>query len=114
MITSAEMSAEATAAGIYGIPDSAANVPGEVPLFLEFLSKHVRRNQIMNVQRMLLWSEWVRFHIEQTHSFPNSICEQEFDDIMTQKLHIRVIDENFFGTMYDGIQFIPGNTARKI
>ncbi len=77
-------------------------------LFIEFLSQHVQRNQIKSVQRMLLWSEWVRFYLKKTNTFPDQICEQEFDEIITRKLNINVVSENFFGQMYYGIQFVPG------
>lgn len=97
---------------MYGMPNSAAKGPNEISLFLEFLSQHVRRNRIKSVQRMLLWSEWVRFYLKQTNTFPCQIFENEFDDIITGKLNVAVVDENFFGPMYDGIQFVPGEYSK--
>ncbi len=61
----------------------------------------------MSVQRMLLWSEWVRFCLKQTNAFPRSILEDQFNDILMGKLNIGVGNEDFFGPVYEGIQFIP-------
>jgi hypothetical protein len=111
IITATEMSARIQAAGMNGMPNLNAKEQGEIFLFSEFLLQHVRRNQIKSVQRMLLWSEWVRFHLKKTNTFPSQIGEKEFDDIMTGKLKINVVSKNFFGPIYDGIQYIPREYA---
>jgi len=107
------MQARIQSAGTYGLPQVAGNELDEIAMFHKFLSMHVRRNRIKSVQRALLWSEWVRFHLKQTNTFPRYIFENEFDNIMTGKLNINVVTEDFFGHMYDGIQFISGETSKK-
>jgi hypothetical protein len=65
----------------------------------------------------LLWSEWVRFCLKQAKKFPRRVQENRFDTIMTGKLHLividSVIDEHFFGPVYDGIQFVPGKHSKQ-
>jgi hypothetical protein len=107
IISSIETTTGMPSGGQYGMPGLARENPDESALFLEFLSLHVRRNRIMSVQRMLLWSEWVRFCLKQTKTFPCSIMENRFNDIMTGKLNVGVVNEDFFGPVYEGIQFIP-------
>jgi hypothetical protein len=107
------MQARIQSAGMYGLPQVARNELEEIALFNKFLTTHVRRNRIKSVQRALLWSEWVRFHLKQTNTFPGHIFENEFDDIMTGKLNVNVVTEDFFGPMYDGIQFISGESSKK-
>ena len=105
IISSIETPAGIISGARYGIPET--EDPDETALFLEFLSMHVRRNRIMSVQRMLLWSEWVRFCMKRAKTFPRSIQENQFNDIMTGKLNVSVVNEDFFGPVYYGIQFVP-------
>ena len=107
MISSTGVTAGIPPGGTYGMPESARGEPDETALFLEFLSRHVQRNRSAGVQRMLLWSEWVRFYLKQTNTFPRSLLEVQFNDIMTGKLNAVVVNEDFFGPVYYGIQFVP-------
>jgi hypothetical protein len=114
IISSTEVTADIPSGARCGMPKTAGEEPGETALFLEFLSLHVRRNRIRSVQRMLLWSEWVRFCWTQIKTFPRTILENRFDDIMTGKLHINVVHVDFFGPVYEGTQFIPKEPLRVV
>ena len=79
----------------------------ELGIFDEFLSQHVLKNKIRNVQCMLLWNEWVRTFLRQTHDFPKIILENEFRTIVAEHLGAGIANEDFRGAVFTGIKFVP-------
>lgn len=79
----------------------------ELQIFDDFLTGHVRQNEICTVQCMLLWSEWVRTFRRKVHGFPKLIREQEFNKVILDKYGVVVGDEGFRGRVYEGLRFIP-------
>jgi hypothetical protein len=91
---------------IQGIEVSSEEL-GELESFREFMSRHIKSTMICDVQCMLLWSEWVRFHKKRTRKIPDLILEKEFRDIIINKFEITVTEDGFRGCVYPGIKFVP-------
>jgi len=79
----------------------------ELRIFKEFLSHHVLQNKICSVQCMLLWNEWVRAFLHQTHEFPKIVLEKEFRIVVAEHLGAGIDHEDFRGAVYTGIKFVP-------
>jgi hypothetical protein len=79
----------------------------ELGIFDEFLSHHVLQNKICTVQCMLLWNEWVRTFLRQTHEFPRFILEKEFHTVVEKHLGAVIDHEDFRGAVFTGIKFVP-------
>lgn len=79
----------------------------ELGIFNEFLSHHVLQNKICNVQCILLWNEWVRTFLRQTHEFPMIILEKEFRTVVEEHFGAGIVNEDFRGAVYTGIKFVP-------
>ncbi|MFA4850250.1 MAG: hypothetical protein WC626_11045 [Methanoregula sp.] len=79
----------------------------ELGIFNEFLSHHVLKNKISDVQCILLWNEWVRTFLRQTHEFPKLILENEFRTVVEEHLGAGIVNEDFRGAVYTGIKFVP-------
>ncbi len=79
----------------------------ELGIFNDFLSHHVLQNKICDVQCILLWNEWVRTFLRQTHEFPKLILENEFRTVVEEHLGAGIVNEDFRGAVYTGIKFVP-------
>jgi hypothetical protein len=79
----------------------------EIKVLVQFLGRHVKRNQICDVQCMLLWNEWIRTIQRRTPGFPKLIREKEFRDVITKNFNIKIATDGFRGAVYPGIKFIP-------
>ena len=79
----------------------------ELGIFNEFLSHHVLKNKISDVQCILLWNEWVRTFLRQTHEFPKLILENEFRTVVEEHIGAGIVNEDFRGAVYTGIKFVP-------
>lgn len=79
----------------------------ELEICNEFLLHHVLQNKICSVQCMLLWNEWVRTFLRQTHGFPKIILEEEFRCVVEEHLGAGIANEDYRGAVYTGIKFVP-------
>ena len=79
----------------------------EIKVLEQFLGRHVQKNQICEVQCMLLWNEWVRTFQRRTPGFPKLIREKEFRDIITEHFGITVVNTGIRGNIYPGLKFVP-------
>ncbi|MDD1695929.1 MAG: hypothetical protein LUQ54_03435 [Methanoregula sp.] len=78
----------------------------ELRIFNTFMVLHVRPNNIRDVPCMFLWAEWVRFCLKDKHTFPEVILEQEFRDLVINKFGFDVAQDEVWGPVYPGMQFI--------
>ena len=76
--------------------------------FEEFISRHVRGEKECDVQCMLLWSEWLRFHMRKKgkRDFPEKIHLREFNERVHQKFNPDLAFDDYRGPLYVGIKFI--------
>lgn len=79
----------------------------EILLLDEFLTRHVRHDGLRTVQCMLLWTEWVRVFQKKTHRFPRVILENEFREVITGRLGVTIMTDEYRGAVYPGLRFIP-------
>lgn len=79
----------------------------ELLLLEEFLTYHVRQDGFYDVQCMMLWTEWVRTTLRETHRFPYRILEKEFRQAVTDQLSIDITHDEVRGPVYPGIRFVP-------
>jgi len=79
----------------------------EIKVLEQFLGRHVQKNQICDVQCMLLWNEWVRTFQRRTPGFPKLIREKEFRNVITENFNIKVVRNGSRGVVYPGIKFVP-------
>ena len=79
----------------------------EIKVLEQFLGRHVQKNQICDVQCMLLWNEWVRTFQRRTPGFPKLIREKEFRNVITENFNIKVARNGSRGVVYPGIKFVP-------
>jgi hypothetical protein len=79
----------------------------EIKVLEQFLDRHVQKNQICDVQCMLLWNEWVRTFQRRTPGFPKLIREKEFRNIITENFNIKIASNGSRGAVYPGIKFVP-------
>ena len=93
----------------HGMSMDAGNdsLPDEFEIFRTFIMRHLRAIANADVQCMLLWTEWVRFHIRLTKKFPRLILEQEFRDVITGLFNTKVSLDEHRGRVYPGVGFIP-------
>lgn len=78
----------------------------EFTTFLEFLEHHVTEDPEWDVQRMLLWTEWVRFYLKRNKCFPETVREKKFDELITTEFEVQVGFDTFRGPLYIGIKFV--------
>jgi len=79
----------------------------ELAIYDDFLANHVQANRIGDVQRMLLWSEWIRYFRYRSSGFPNLIREKEFRNVITGKFGVEIANYGLRGAVYNGIKFVP-------
>ena len=79
----------------------------EIKVLEQFLGRHVQKNQICDVQCMLLWNEWVRTFQRRTPGFPKLIREKEFRNVITENFNIKIARNGSRGVVYPGIKFVP-------
>lgn len=87
-------------------PD-AKSLPDELDLFHGFTERHLRPYAKGDVQCMLIWAEWVRFHLKQTKDFPRLIREAEFNYLITGLFNTRIALDERRGRTYPGVRFVP-------
>jgi hypothetical protein len=78
----------------------------EFTAFLEFLEYHVTEDPEWDVQRMLLWTEWVRFFLKKNRRFPETVREKKFDELITTEYEVSKGVDPFRGQVYIGIKFV--------
>jgi hypothetical protein len=78
----------------------------EFTTFLEFLEFHVIEDPDWDVQRMLLWTEWVRFYLKKNRCFPEKVHEKKFDELITTEFDISIGFDTFRGPLYVGLKFV--------
>ena len=78
----------------------------ELTTFHEFVEHHVTQDPEWDVQRMLLWTEWVRFYLKKNRSFPDAVNEKKFNELITKEFEVNVAIDNFRGPLYVGIKFV--------
>ena len=78
----------------------------ELTAFQEFIDRHVKLSAIGDVQCMLIWAEWVRFHRRQTREFPRLLKEKEFKNLLVNLFDLTVMEDDYRGSIYSGIQFV--------
>jgi hypothetical protein len=74
--------------------------------FHAFMSSHVQPSNMCDTPCMLLWAEWVRFCLKETHAFPRLILEKEFRDLVVGQLGFTVMEDEARGQVYPGVRFI--------
>jgi hypothetical protein len=78
----------------------------EFTTFHEFLENHVTPNPEWDVQRMLLWTEWVRFYLKKNRRFPEAVHEKKFHELITSEFEVSIAFDAYRGPLYVGIQFV--------
>jgi hypothetical protein len=91
---------------LHGI-DAGPEDTHEIKVLEMFLLRHVQRNQICDVQCMLLWNEWVRTFQRRTPGFPKLIREKEFRNVITENFRITIANTSSRGAVYPGLKFVP-------
>jgi hypothetical protein len=79
----------------------------EIKVLEQFLGSHVQKNQICEVQCMLLWNEWVRTYQRRTPGFPKLIREKEFRNVIMENFGIKIASTGSRGEVYPGLKFVP-------
>jgi hypothetical protein len=74
--------------------------------FHAFISSHVQPTNMCDTPCMLLWAEWVRFCLKETHAFPRLILEKEFRDLVVNQLGFTVMEDEARGQVYPGVRFV--------
>lgn len=76
--------------------------------FEEFLARHVTGGKECAVQCMLLWTEWLRFHMRTKgkRDFPEKIRLAEFNERIHQKFEPALAFDESRGPLYVGIKFV--------
>jgi len=82
----------------------------ELRIFDTFISSHVKPNKICDIPCMLLWAEWVRFCLKDTHTFPKAILEKECRDLVIHSFGFDVAEDEVWGPVYPGIQYVSQKT----
>jgi len=78
----------------------------ELAAFQEFIGRHVTKDPDRYVQRMLLWTEWVRFYLRKTRHFPEAVLEKKFDELIVGQFGISIAVDDFRGPVYIGLTFV--------
>jgi len=79
----------------------------EMELFQNFVTNHIVRMANANAQCMLIWTEWVRFHLQHTKKFPRFILEEEFREKIAGLFSTAAILDEHRGRVYPGLRFVP-------
>ena len=74
--------------------------------FEEFVRNHITQDPERDVQRMLLWTEWVRFYLKRSRHFPESVLESEFDERIVSQFEVGLSFDKFRGPVYIGIRYV--------
>lgn len=82
-------------------------LPDELDLFHDFTERHLRPLANGDVQCMLIWAEWVRYHLRLTKNFPRLILEAEFSYLITGLFNTKMALDLHRGRIYSGVQYIP-------
>ena len=77
----------------------------ELSTFEEFTSQHIRPDPDRSVQCMLLWTEWVRFYMKQSRSFPEKVLEKTFFTMVADQFDSEIAVDDFRGPVYLGLCF---------
>ena len=77
----------------------------EAAAFEEFIRHHVAPDPERDVQRMLLWTEWVRYYLRKNRHFPESVLEKKFDELILRQFDVAVAFDSFRGPVYVGIKY---------
>jgi len=80
----------------------------ELGIFTTFVSSRVKPNAGISVSCMALWAEWVRFFLKHMNTFPTLIYEEEFRNLIVSLFECGIADDENYGPVYPGIEFIPG------
>ncbi len=74
----------------------------------KFLARHVTEDKTCDVQCMLLWTEWVRYHMREKkkREFPERIRLSEFNEMIHAKFSPGLAYDEFRGPLYVGIRFV--------
>ncbi|HOX34403.1 MAG TPA: hypothetical protein P5217_03070 [Methanoregulaceae archaeon] len=86
---------------------NAESLPDELDLFQGFTERHLRPLANGDVQSMLIWAEWVRYHLRAAKDFPRLIREAEFNYLITGLFNTHVALDEHRGRIYPGIRFVP-------
>ena len=84
----------------------------ELAIFEEFVNHHIAQDPDRDVQRMLLWAEWVRFYMRRSRRFPGSVLESKFDELIVSHFGVGIGFDTFRGPVYVGIRYIPQQDTR--
>ncbi|WML66742.1 MAG: hypothetical protein METHP_00195 [Methanoregula sp. SKADARSKE-2] len=57
----------------------------ELSTFEEFTRRHIQPDPDRSVQCMLLWTEWVRFYLKRSRSFPEKVLEKAFFTMVSDR-----------------------------
>ena len=73
-----------------------------------FLARHVTEDKSCDVQCMLLWTEWVRYHMREKKKrvFPEQVRLPEFNELVHAKFSPALAHDSFRGPVYVGIRFV--------
>ena len=73
-----------------------------------FFARHVRVDQSCDVQCMLLWTEWIRYHMREKkkREFPKKIRLTEFNELVHTKFGPALAHDSFRGPLYVGVRFV--------
>ena len=73
----------------------------------KFVARHVREDKDCDVPCMLLWNEWVRFHMKERKRrvFPETFGLKNFNEFIHEQLRPDLAYDNFRGPLYVGIRF---------
>ena len=77
----------------------------ETAAFQEFISRHVVLDPERNVQRMLLWTERVRFYLRKSRHFPQSVLEKKFNELILSEFKVIIENDTALGPVYRGLKF---------
>ena len=78
----------------------------ELTSFEEFARHHITHDPDRDVQRMLLWTEWVRFYVRKSRHFPESVLENKFDELIVSQFGVGLNFDECRGLVYTGIRFV--------
>lgn len=54
---------------------------------------------------MLLWTEWVRFYLKRSRSFPEKVLEKAFFTMVSDRFEAEIACDDCRGPVYLGIRF---------
>jgi hypothetical protein len=73
-----------------------------------FLARHVQNDKTCDVQCVLLWTEWVRYHMREKKKrvFPENVRLTEFNEMVHAKFSPALAYDEARGPVYVGIRFV--------